>query len=397
MTALNMNRRRLLAAASAGVGLAFAGRVAAQTNGPANKLVVVIARGAMDGLSVTVPYGDPNYVPLRGGLAIAAPGEANGALALGEGFGLHPALAGLHDLYGLGQMRFAPAVALPVRIRSHFDAQDVLENGGEGLRQQTDGWLNRAIVAAGGTSLKGLSIGAQTPLILRGDAPVSSWAPGGQVRGGDRIASLLQDLYVEDPMLGQNLARGLATEELVGQGQNMDGDEARVRRNDVQGLGRAVARLMTGAEGADIVAVSLDGWDTHAGQKAQLQTRLTGLDQLVTGLKDGLGETWSRTAVVVATEFGRTARANGTQGTDHGTGSSLLLAGGAIKRGGPIGDWPTLADNRLFEDRDLAPTMDIRSVFKGVLRDHMGLDRAALDARVFPASAAEAPAMDGLV
>ncbi|WP_426023928.1 DUF1501 domain-containing protein [Brevundimonas sp. PWP3-1b1] len=397
MTALNMNRRHLLAAASAGVGLAFAGRVAAQTNGPANKLVVVIARGAMDGLSVTVPYGDPNYVPLRGGLAIAAPGEANGALALSEDFGLHPALSGLHGLYGQGQMRFAPAVALPVRIRSHFDAQDVLENGGEGLRQQTDGWLNRAIVAAGGASLKGLSIGAQTPLILRGDAPVSSWAPGGQVRGGDRIASLLQDLYVEDPMLGQNLARGLATEELVGQEQKMDGDAARVRRNDVLGLGRAVARLMSGAEGADIVAVSLDGWDTHAGQRAQLQTRLTGLDQLVTGLKDGLGETWSRTVVVVATEFGRTARANGTQGTDHGTGSSLLLAGGAIKRGGPIGDWPTLADNRLFEDRDLAPTLDIRSVFKGVLRDHMGVDRAALDARVFPGSVAEAPVMDGLV
>jgi uncharacterized protein (DUF1501 family) len=393
MTALNINRRHLLAAASAGIGLAFAGRVAAQTSGPANKLVVVIARGAMDGLSVTVPYADPNYVPLRGGLAIAAPGEASGALALSEGFGLHPALAGLHVLYGQGQMRFAPAVALPVRIRSHFDAQDVLENGGEGLRQQSDGWLNRAIVAAGGTSLKGLSIGAQTPLILRGDAPVSGWAPGGLVRDGDRIASLLQDLYVEDPMLGQNLARGLATEQLV----SMEGGDQRLRRNDVQGLGQAVARLMTGPQGADIVAVSLDGWDTHAGQRAQLQTRLTGLDQLVTGLKDGLGDAWSRTAVVVATEFGRTARANGTQGTDHGTGSSLLLAGGAVKRGGPIGDWPTLADNRLFENRDLAPTLDIRSVFKGVLRDHMGLDRAALDARVFPGSAVEAPTMDGLV
>lgn len=393
MTALNINRRRLLAAASAGVGLAFAGRVAAQTSGLANKLVVVIARGAMDGLSVTVPYADPNYVSLRGGLAIAAPGEASGALALREGFGLHPALAGLHALYAQGQMRFAPAVALPVRIRSHFDAQDVLENGGEGLRQQSDGWLNRAIVAAGGTSLKGLSIGAQTPLILRGDAPVSSWAPGGLVRDGDRIASLLQDLYVEDPMLGQNLARGLATEQLV----SMEGGDQRLRRNDVQGLGQAVAKLMTGPEGADIVAVSLDGWDTHAGQRGQLQTRLTGLDQLVTGLQDGLGETWSRTAVIVATEFGRTARANGTQGTDHGTGSSLLLAGGAVKRGGPIGDWPTLADNRLFENRDLAPTLDIRSVFKGVLRDHMGLDRAALDARVFPGSAAEAPTMNGLV
>lgn len=390
---MNLNRRHLLAAASAGVGLAFAGRVAAQTRGPANKLVMVIARGAMDGLSVTAPYGDPNYAALRGGLALAAPGEAGGVLDLGEGFGLHPALAGLHALHGRGQLRFAPAVALPVRVRSHFDAQDVLENGGEALRQQDDGWLNRAIVAAGGTRLRGLSIGAQTPLILRGDAPVSSWAPGGQVRGDDRIASLLQDLYVDDPMLGQNLARGLATEELV----SMGGDGETLRRNDVQGLGRAVARLMTGAEGADVVAVSLDGWDTHAGQRPQLQTRLTGLDQLVSGLKDGLADDWSRTVVVVATEFGRTARVNGTQGTDHGTGSSLLLAGGALKPGGPIGDWPTLADNRLFEGRDLAPTLDVRSVFKGVLRDHMGVDRAALDSGVFPGSAAEAPTTNGLV
>lgn len=125
--------------------------------------------------------------------------------------------------------------------------------------------------------------------------------------------------------------------------------------------------------------------------------RLTGLDQLVSGLKDGLAEDWSRTVVVVATEFGRTARTNGTQGTDHGTGSSLLLAGGALRRGGLIGDWPTLADNRLFEGRDLAPTLDVRSVFKGALRDHMGVDRAALDSQVFPGSAAEAPTMNGLV
>lgn len=393
MTRFDLNRRTLLGAASAGMGLAFAGRVAAQASGPRNKMVFVIARGAMDGLSVTVPYADPNYLPLRGSLALAAPGEAGGALDLGDGFGLHPALAGLHRLHGAGQMRFAPAVALPVRIRSHFDAQDVLENGGEGLRQQTDGWLNRAIVAAGGASLRGLSIGAQTPLILRGDAPVSSWAPGGEVRGEDRIASLLQDLYVEDPMLGQSLARGLATEELVAR----DGASGPVRRNDIPALGRAVARLMTDEQGADIVALSLDGWDTHAGQRAQLQTRLTGLDQLISSLQNGLADQWSRTVVVVATEFGRTARANGTQGTDHGTGSSLLLAGGALKAGGLVGDWPTLAENRLFEGRDLAPTLDIRSVFKGVLRDHVGVDLAALNARVFPASATEAPALSGLV
>ena len=386
MTDLTMNRRLLLGGSMAGIGLAFAGRTAAQARGPRPKLVVVIARGAMDGLSVTVPTGDTNYAALRGGLAI------DGALAMRDGFGLHPALPGLKAMYDAGQLRFAPAAAIPVRVRSHFDAQDVLENGGEGLRSQADGWLNRALTAAGGGALKGLSVGAQTPLILRGAAETSSWAPGGQVKGEDRIASLLQDLYVDDPLLQGNLARGLETEAMA-----MAAGDTSLRRNDVNGLGQAVARLMTGDNGADVVALSIDGWDTHARQNGQMQTRLNGLDQVVGGLHDGLGAQWSNTLVVVATEFGRTARANGTQGTDHGTGSSLLVAGGALKPGGLIGDWPTLADNRLFEGRDLAPTIDVRSVFKGVLRDHLGIDRAALDSRVFPGSAAEAPTMDGLV
>ena len=394
MTDMNMtmSRRFLLGASAAGVSLAFAGRTAAQTVS-SNKMVVIIARGAMDGLSVTVPYGDPNYVSLRGPLAIGAPDQAGGALALSEGFGLHPALTGLHALHGQGQMRFAPAVAIPARIRSHFDAQDVLENGGEGVRLQTDGWLNRALAAGGARSFTGLSIGAQTPLILRGTAPTSSWAPGGVVSGSDRIASLLQDLYVDDPVLGTNLARGLETEAMA----MSVGDGAEVKRNDISGLGQAVARLMTGPGGANMVALSIDGWDTHARQQGQLQTRLAGLDQVIGGLRTGLGDDWDSTVVVVATEFGRTARVNGTQGTDHGTGSSLLLAGGALKPGGLIGDWPTLAENRLFEDRDLNPTLDVRSVFKGVLRDHMGLDRAALDTKVFPGSAAEAPPVEGLV
>jgi uncharacterized protein (DUF1501 family) len=383
---LDLTRRFLLGASAAGVSLAFAGHAGAQsTTESPNKLVVVIARGAMDGLSVIVPTQDPNYHPLRGALAI------ENSLTLSDGFGLHPALTELHALHGRGQMRFAPAVAIPARVRSHFDAQDVLENGGEGLRRQTDGWLNRALAETGG--MKGLAIGSQTPLILRGSAATSSWAPGGRTGSEDRIAALLQDLYVEDRLLAENLAAGLETE---AQAMAMGGD-MRVGRNNVAGLGQAVARLMTGPEGADVVALSVDGWDTHARQVGQLQVRLSGLDQLVAGLRTGLAEDWDRTVVVIATEFGRTARANGTAGTDHGTGSALMMAGGALKRGGMIGDWPTLADNRLFEARDLTPTLDVRSVFKGVLRDHLGIDRAALDGRVFPGSAAEAPVVDGLV
>lgn len=388
-----LDRRRMLAGLGVGgLSLTFAGQAAAQASGGRPKLVVVIARGAMDGLSVTAPYADADYIRLRGPLAMKPPGEVEGGLELEQGFALHPALAGLHGLYGQGQLRFAPAVAIPTRIRSHFDAQDMLESGGERLHQSDSGWLNRALGAVNG---RGLSIGAQTPLILRGPAETSSWAPGGRIGGDDRLASLLQDLYAEDRMLATNLARGLETE---AQAQSMSsGTAGSPRRGDAAGLGSAVARLMTGETGADVVALSLDGWDTHARQNAQLQARLTQLDQLVGGLRQGLGGEWSRTIVIVATEFGRTARVNGTQGTDHGTASTLMLAGGAIKRGGPIGDWPGLTDAALFENRDLAPTLDVRAVFKGVLRDHLGVERAALDALVFPDSGAEAPAVTGLV
>ena len=281
-------------------------------------------------------------------------------------------------------------MAIPVRSRSHFDAQDVLETGGGGARAVNDGWLNRALGVADGV---GLSIGAQTPMILRGDAPTTSWAPGSRVGADDRIASLVQDLYVDDPLLGDSLARGLAAGALADAA--MTGDP--LRRGDPAGLGRAVAGLMSGEAGADIVALSLDGWDTHAQQGLLISARLTALDGLLDGLRSGLGPAWADTVVVVATEFGRTVRVNGTRGTDHGTASSLLLAGGALRPGGLVGDWPTLAEGRLYEDRDLAPTLDVRSVFKTVLRDHIGLERAALDGRVFPGSAAEAPPLQGLV
>lgn len=389
----HLHRRSVLSGLglALGIDLAFAGRARAQAGQPARKLVFIIARGAMDGLSVTVPWADPDYARWRGDLAVPPPGAPEGALALGEGFGLHPALTGLHGLHAAGQLRFAPAVAIPARVRSHFDAQDVLENGGAGLRAETDGWLNRALQAAGG--LSGLAVGAQTPLILRGAAATSSWAPGGRIRGDDRVVSLVQDLYVDDPLLGPALARGLETQAMAAEA----GAGGAVRRGDAEALGRSVARLMSGEGGADVVALSVDGWDTHARQAPQLTTRLAGLDGLVAGLHDGLGDGWDRTLVVIATEFGRTVRVNGTQGTDHGTGSSLLLAGGALAPGGPLGDWPGLAEARLFEGRDLAPTLDVRSVFKGVLRDHLGVDRAALDSRVFPGSAREAPVLEGLV
>jgi uncharacterized protein (DUF1501 family) len=203
------------------------------------------------------------------------------------------------------------------------------------------------------------------------------------------------DLYKDDPLLAPALASGLSNEAMA---RDAIGAET-VKQNDVKALGAAISKFMVAHDGPDVVALSLDGFDTHASQgasKGQLANRLAYVDQLFAGLKGGLGPAWNDTAVVMATEFGRTARINGTSGTDHGTASTLLLAGGSLKRGGIVGDWPTLADNRLFENRDLAPTLEVRSVFKGLLRDHLGVEKAKLDTLVFPDSQSVA-ASDGLI
>jgi uncharacterized protein (DUF1501 family) len=357
------------------------------------KLVVIICRGAMDGLSLAPPVADPDYAALRGPIAI----PADQALKLDDTFALHPKLANLNRLVQAGQARIAPAVAIPQRIRSHFEAQDLLETGGGRLYEVTSGWLNRALQAAQpGRPLKALSIGAQEPLILHGPVQAASWSPGGRLSAEtDRVAGVLQDLYASDPLLGPALASGLSTEAMA---EQMNGG-AVTKPTDVAAFGATAARFLTAEDGPQIAVLSLDGFDTHAGQGAvegQLANRLALLDQVIAALQAGLGAGWSDTVVLTATEFGRTARINGTGGTDHGTASSLVLAGGALKGGGIVGDWPTLASGKLFEDRDLAPTLDIRAVFKGVLRDHLGLDRRSLDTRVFPDSA-PAPPVEGLI
>ena len=386
--------RRGLLGLGAGLSLTLMGGAAAFAD-PAyarRKLVVIVCRGAMDGLSVSPPIGDADYAGLRGAVAI----PSDRALPIDGHFALHPKLTAVHGFMQAGQARIAPAVAIPQRIRSHFEAQDLLETGGEQLYASTTGWLNRTLAAAGARRpMAGLAVGAQEPLILQGPSPSQSWSPGGKLTSGTtRIVTALQDLYRADPALGAALASGLATE---AQAEGLGG--AAVKGGDARGFARTAGRFLAAPDGPSIAVLSLDGFDTHAGQGAaegQLANRLAVLDATVDGLREGLGADWARTVVVAATEFGRTARVNGTGGTDHGTASTLLLAGGALKPGGIVGDWPTLQRARLFEDRDVAPTLDIRSVFKGVLADHLGVDRRALDATVFPASR-EATPTSGLV
>ena len=382
-----LTRRGLLGATGCALTLMGGTSAFADPAYARRKLVIIVCRGAMDGLSVSPPIGDGDYAGLRGAIAIAP----DKALPVDGHFGLHPSLVVTHGLLQGGQARIAPAVAIPQRIRSHFEAQDLLETGGEKLYASTTGWLNRTLAAVGvRRPVQGLAIGAQEPLIIQGPVQAQSWSPGGRLTSRTtRVATALQELYRSDPVLGSALASGLATE---AQAEDLGG--AAVKGGDARAFAATAGRFLAAPEGPSIAVMSLDGFDTHANQgadKGLLANRLAVLDGAVDGLRAGLGDHWRDTVVVVATEFGRTARVNGTGGTDHGTASTLILAGGALKGGGIVGDWPTLASAKLFEDRDLAPTLDIRSVFKGVLADHLGVDRRDLDAKVFPASREAAP------
>lgn len=412
MTRLPLSRRHLLAAAGGlGLSVGFMGHAAFADDAVGRKkLVTIVARGGMDGLSVSPPVGDPDYAGLRGRIAI----PASAALQLDSTFSLHPALSGVHALAMKGQARIAPAIASPDRARSHFEAQDVLESGGTVVYGTASGFLNRALTAAGGRKIEALSVGATAPLILRGPVQTASWSPGTVGEGSPRLPGILADLYAGDPLLAPALASGLATEAMAvtaqGDMSSMTPAPAGEATGGVAGfvrqgqavaktLGKAVAGFMTQPNGPQVVAISVDGWDTHANQGAaegQLATRLLYLDALISGLNEGLGQSWKDTVVVVATEFGRTARINGTSGTDHGTGSTALVLGGALKPGEIIGDWPTLRGDALFENRDTRPTLDMRGLFKGVLADHLGVDRAALDSIVFPDSVGVRP-VAGLV
>jgi uncharacterized protein (DUF1501 family) len=406
-----LTRRSALArAAGLGVSVSFLGRAAfadSDRDLARRKLVVVVCRGGMDGLSVSPPVGDPDYANLRGRIALAPFGQPGGALKLDDTFGLHPALASVHQLALAGQARIVPAVATPDRARSHFEAQDVLESGGTVAYGAGSGWLNRTLQAlAPAHKIEALSVGGTAPLILRGPIQAGSWSPGGLEGHDQRLPRILADLYAKDPLLGPALASGLQTQDMakaaaaMAQAQAPDGAamaaqpapavQPRQNPDAARQIGATVAKFMLEPNGPQIVAISIDNFDTHANQGAAtglLATRLTYLDSVLGGLSSGLGGEWSNTVVVAATEFGRTARVNGTGGTDHGTASTALVLGGALKRTGIVGDWPTLQQARLFENRDTAPTLDMRALFKGVLAEHLGIERKALDTQIFPDSA----------
>jgi uncharacterized protein (DUF1501 family) len=390
--------RRIMVQSMGGLTLgAVAPRLALADADTDARLVLVILRGALDGLAAVPAYGDGYYARQRGELAITAPERRLDGL-----FALHPELAGLYARYQAGELLVLHAAATPYRERSHFDGQDALE-AGSGAIALRDGWLNRALPALPParrrpTAQLALALAQNVPLVLRGGAAVGSWAPSRLPEADSDTLQRVADLYAGDPYFAGRLQAALAAEEVAGAAA---GRGAAGRRNPlgaITDLAAAAGRFLAAADGPRIAVLEAGGWDTHANQGAergQLATRLRGLDQGLEGLRTALGPAWRDTVVVVATEFGRTVAVNGTRGTDHGTATCAFLVGGAVAGGRVITDWPGLAGSALREGRDLAPTLDLRSVFKGVLGAHLGVPERELEERVFPGSRRAAP-LDGL-
>jgi uncharacterized protein (DUF1501 family) len=411
------SRRELLLASGVLFAWAHTPRIA-RAEGRDPRFLVVVLRGALDGLAAVAPVGDPDYSALRGDKVLRLDGAAP-ALRLDRLFALNPAMPNLNRLYTAGQASVVHAVATPYRERSHFDGQDVLESGLAAPGATDIGWLNRALSALepgdriDPGNRKAFAVGPVTPLVVRGPAPVLSWTPPRlQPAGEDTLMRLLELYRHTDVALARALeeriglaaiarAGGMPTEPHPGQGgQPRPGavQAGQVRAYFAESAGSA-AKFMARPDGPRVGALAFDGWDTHADEGAvsgRLAALLAALDGAIAAIETGMGPAWSDTVVAVVTEFGRTARINGTEGTDHGTATIALLVGGAVKGGRVIADWPGLKTANLHEQRDLRPTTDLRAVLKGVLRDHLRVAEPALSTKVFPDSMRAKP-VAGLV
>ena len=419
-----MKRRYFLTASAlaAGSGLLMSRLAFTSTKAVGkSRFVFVILRGALDGLAAVPPYGDRDYPLLRRDLAMSG----KDVLPLNDLFGLHPSLAFLKESYTARELIVFHALASPYRERSHFDGQDVLENGCVRAHATQSGWLNRALAAGladhDSNNESGVALGQNVPLVMRGPAAVTSWSPSKMAALDDDTLTRIIDLYSSDPLLAKRLGDAL-TADAIADSPMMSADAGQsLRDGDVRTAGagttnlrgklarvpgaryteviHATAEFLRREDGPKVAVFDTTGWDTHAnegGAQGQLAGRLSALDAGLRTLKEQLGPVWSDTAVLLATEFGRTAAINGTRGTDHGTATAAFLIGGAVRGGRVIADWPGLATRSLYQGRDLLPTLDVRSVLKGVLEEHLQVPQRALDSTVFPDSAA-AKALRGLV
>lgn len=394
---MNLSRRRLLrsalatgAAAATGSWATLAMGGTAEPESP--RLVAIILRGGMDGLWAVPAVGDPDFAAARGALAE----YPSAPLPLRGPFALHPGFVQLHAMWGRGELAVVHAAGLPYRDRSHFDAQNVLEGGGERPYQLPTGWLGRALAAGG---QPGLALSTAVPLLMRGPKEIDTWAPSALPDPSPDLIARLAKVYANDPALAGALmrAQGLRADmPMPAQAMAMDVAGAGKKAvGTLPAMTRKAAEFLRQPRAPQIVMLEQGGWDSHANLATEKNVFLNNLHQLDESLgllremldAPGAQGLWKRTIVVVATEFGREVAINGTRGTDHGTGGAAFVAGGAVRGGQVLADWPGLAKQDRYEGRDLKITTDLRAVFKSVLADHLRIASGPLDKEVFPGTA----------
>ena len=397
-----IGRRNILKSmAAAGGSWAFPVRFAFAAVPTDRRLVVVILRGALDGLAVAPPHGDKDYASVRGALAMQTSGT--GAIHDLDGFfGLHPSLNNMKSLYDARELVVFQNICSPYRDRSHFDGQNALESGGTSPHLLQDGWLNRALAPMGMASGdRALAIAQSPPLMLMGPAQTTSWMPAVMPAPDELFLNQVRALYASDAVLKQSLASALA---LQAQAQNAMDDPSSKEMGkpgkggaygDLTPLFQGAGKLLAAPNGPRVATLEASGWDTHVAEgtaDGQLGRRLIALDTAIDAMKTAMGTAvWAKTVVVMATEFGRTVRPNGSGGTDHGTGGAAFLFGGAVQGGQVKAEWVGLRPENLKDGRDQPARTDLRALFKAALADHMGVSNVALNSSVFPDSAAVAP------
>jgi uncharacterized protein (DUF1501 family) len=364
---------------------------------PGGRLVVIFQRGAADGLNVVVPYREKNYYAMRPTIAI----PAAQVLDLDGFFGLHPSLAAFKPLYAGGQLAIVHAAGSPDMSRSHFDAQDYMELGTPGLKSTADGWLNRALQSEDlrhrqeHTAFRALALGAQVPRTLAGSVPalaisnVSNFAVGGHVGAASPAAGAFEAMYSDT---GDSIfhSTGEATFEAVKMlraadpGQYKPAAGIDYPNSEFGNNMKQIAQLLKANLGVEAAFTDVTGWDTHQNQggvDGQLSNRLKDFSDSISAFWRDMGDGAENITLVTMSEFGRTARQNGTGGTDHGHANAMFVLGGRVKGGKVYGRWPGLADHELNEGRDLAVTTDFRAVLGEVVAKSIGANRLDL---VFP-------------
>ena len=374
---MSLDRRSFLGAGA----LLAAPRVLFAQAATERRFIFIIQRGAADGLNTVIPYADPAYATARGALAI----DPASALKLNGTFALHPSLVSLRNFYAAGQASFFHAVASPYRDRSHFDGQNVLETGGNAPYQLKDGWMNRLLGVLPRNGKEAIAFSPAIPLALRGSVDVTSYAPSALPQANEDLMMRVEQLYARD---GQLHALWSSALEARGMAGGMGGG---ANRQDATDLGRMAAGFLGRVDGPRIAMIETGGWDTHSGQNARLAAQLKNQDKLLAGLHEGLGAAWEKTVILVATEFGRTVAANGTGGTDHGTGAVAMMVGGAVQGGRILSDWPGLANANLLDGRDLKPTLALDALLTAACAEAFALEPDRLSSVLFPHGARGKP------